>query len=61
MFDTALWPILGFIFLPITFLCYSAVQHWFDGVWSFWRILDIVIALSIDISPASGRRARREA
>lgn len=60
MFDTALWPILGFIFLPTTFLWYSAVQHWFDGVWSFWPILGIVIALSIDISPASGRRARRK-
>ena len=60
MFDTALWPILGFFFLPTTLLWYAAVQQWFDGVWSFWPILGIVIALSIDISPASGRRARRK-
>src|SRR5690606_39429831 len=26
-FDSALWPILGFIFLPTTLLCYTAVDR----------------------------------
>jgi hypothetical protein len=59
IFSTALWPILGFIFLPTTFLWYTAVQHWWGGVWSLWPIVGIVIALMIDLSPASHRRARR--
>ena len=59
IFDTALWPILGFIVLPTTLLWYTAVQHWWGGVWSFWPIAGIVIALMIDLSPASHRRRRR--
>ena len=58
MFDSLLWPILGFIFLPTTLFWYAAVQHWFGGVWSTWPIVGLVIALMIDVSPASGRRSR---
>ena len=60
MFDNLLWPIVGFIFLPTTLLWYSAVQHWFAGQWSFWPVVGIIIALAIDLSPASGRRARKD-
>ncbi|HEU4642535.1 MAG TPA: hypothetical protein VFS44_08780 [Gemmatimonadaceae bacterium] len=56
MFSSILWPILGFIFLPTTLLWYSAVQHWFGGQWTLWPIVGLVIALIIDVSPASGRR-----
>ena len=58
LFNTVLWPILGFIFLPTTFLWYTAVQHWWNGAWSLWPIVGIVIALMIDLSPARGRRRR---
>lgn len=61
VFDTVLWPILGFIFLPTTLLWYTAVHHWFGGEWTLWPVVGIVIALLIDLSPASGRRARRTA
>jgi hypothetical protein len=61
MFSSVLWPILGFIFLPTTLLWYSAVQHWFGGQWTLWPVVGLVVALMIDMSPASGRgrRARR--
>jgi hypothetical protein len=59
LFNTALWPILGFIFLPTTFLWYTAVVHWYNGVWSAVPIIGIVIALMIDLSPASHRGFRR--
>lgn len=61
MFGNLLWPILGFIFLPTTLLWYSAVQHWFGGQWTLWPVVGLVVALMIDLSPASGRgrRARR--
>jgi len=59
LFNTALWPILGFIFLPATFLWYSAVQHWWAGQWSLWPIVGLVVALMIDVSPAKRRRRAR--
>lgn len=59
VFNTILWPILGFIFLPTTMLWYSAVQHWFGGQWTVWPIVGLVAALIIDVSPAGGRRSPR--
>lgn len=56
MFDTLLWPILGFIFLPTSLLWYSAVMNWWGGEWGTVQIIGIVIAILIDLSPASGRR-----
>lgn len=61
IFPSILWPILGFIFLPTTLLWYTAVQHWFGGQWTLWPIVGMVIALMIDVSPASARRRRVEA
>jgi hypothetical protein len=58
LFPNVLWPILGFFFLPTTLLWYTAVMHWFGGQWTFWPIVGIVLALMIDVSPASGRRRR---
>ncbi len=58
LFATALWPILGFIFLPTTLLWYTMVQHWFGGQWTLWPVVGLVIALMIDVSPARGRRRR---
>ena len=60
MFDNLLWPIVGFIFLPTTLLWYSAVQHWFGGEWTLWPVVGVIIALMIDLSPASGRRKRAD-
>lgn len=59
IFSAALLPVLGFIFLPTTLLWYTAVQHWFGGQWTLWPVVGLVIALLIDVSPASGRRSRR--
>lgn len=59
VFSIALWPVLGFLFLPTTLLWYSAVYHWYHGQWSAIPIIGLVIALLIDLSPASGRRGRR--
>jgi hypothetical protein len=56
LFDTVLWPILGFVFLPTTLLWYSAVQRWFGGEWTLWPVVGLVLALMIDLSPASSKR-----
>lgn len=59
IFPSAVWPLLGFIFLPTTLLWYTAVQHWFGGHWTLGPATGLVLALMIDVSPAGGR-ARRQ-
>ena len=61
MFATLLWPVLGFVFLPTTFLWYSVVQRFFGGHWTLWPVVGIVLALLVDVSPASSRRGGRRA
>lgn len=56
LFTTALWPVLGFIFLPTTLLWYTVVLYWFGGAWSLWPVVGLVIALLIDVSPVRERR-----
>jgi len=58
LFTTVLWPILGFVFLPLTLLWYSVVQHWFGGEWGTIPMVGLIIAALIDISPAKARRPR---
>src|SRR3954467_5750137 len=56
LFTSSLWPIGGFVFLPTSLLWYTVVLHWFGGVWSPWAIVDLVISLLIDVSPAREHR-----
>jgi hypothetical protein len=59
LFNTLLWPILGFIFLPTTLLWYSAVHHWFGGAWTLWPVVGLVVALLIDLTPHHRLTRRR--
>ncbi len=58
LFRGLLIPVLGFIFLPTTFLWYTAVVHWWHGQWTLWPVVGVVVALCIDISPSRSRRSR---
>ena len=60
VFSTGLWPVLGFFFVPTTLLWYTAVQHWFNGQWTLWPIVGLIVALSIDVSPASHKRRQKQ-
>ena len=55
VFETKLWPILGFLFLPLTTLWYSAVQQWFGGDWNAATVIVLILAVIGDLD--SGRRA----
>src|SRR5688572_26947736 len=59
IFATALWPILGFFFLPATLLWYTAVHNWWDGHWGVFQIIGIVIALMIDLGPSRAKRKKK--
>ncbi len=56
IFDTLLWPILGFLFAPVTLLWYTAVHNWYGGTWGTWQIVGLVVAILLDLSPGSGKR-----
>jgi hypothetical protein len=32
------------------------VSHWYGGVWNGWRLIVLIIAILMDLSPARGRR-----
>ncbi len=57
VFETRLFPILGFIFLPLTLLWYSAVVNWFQGEWNWWQVVILVVAIVADLS--SGKNAAK--
>ena len=59
IFSTPLWPILGFIFLPLTLLWFTVVQHWFGGQWDIIPIVGLIVALLVDIAPTTRYRRRR--
>ena len=50
VFETQLWPVLGFIFMPYSMLWYSAVVNWYSAEWGMWQIGIMVIAVIADLS-----------
>ena len=59
VFGTLLWPLLGFIFAPLTLLWYSVVYHWFGGQWDVIPIVGLVVVILVDLSPTTRFRRRR--
>ena len=49
VFATKIWPVLGFLCVPYTLLAYSGVKNWFNGIWGFWAVILIIVAVIIDI------------
>ncbi len=54
VFETQVWPILGFLFMPYTMIWYSAVTNWFGGDWEILQIGILVIAIIADLSSNRG-------
>ena len=61
-FDTVLWPVLGFFFLPYTTLCYmfasNATNHQINGAWVFLVVLGAF--LDLVVTGSAKRRRRRK-
>lgn len=61
-YETILWPLLGFFFLPLTTLAYAfGKNHGPDGSISGWYLVLMVIAVLIDLGSAGhgGQSARK--
>jgi len=48
VFDSILWPLLGFLFAPFTLLWYSVVINYFGGQWDGISIIGMVVAIAVD-------------
>ncbi len=55
VFDSLLWPVVGFLFAPLSLLWYTFVIHTW-GDWGALQIVGFVVALLIDLSPARKKR-----
>lgn len=60
-FQTTLWPLLGFFFMPFTTLAYAIAMH-NGGLTNFWIVV-LIIAAIMDLGVNGGsereRRGRR--
>lgn len=54
VFETRLWPLLGFFFLPLTLLWYSVVMNWFAGEWTWWQLVILIAAVLGDLHSDRG-------
>lgn len=59
VFHGLLIPLLGFIFLPYTLLWYSVVLNVFSGVWGFWQVAFLIVALVLDLGSTGGSAKRK--
>ncbi len=59
LFDSLLWPVLGFLFAPTTLLWYSVVENVYGGAWGTLQIVVLVIALMLDLSPSASKRRKK--
>ena len=59
-FDSALWPILGFFFLPLTTLAYAWAWHHGGGQVQGIGVVIVVLAVLVDVGLfGAGERGRR--
>jgi hypothetical protein len=58
-FETFLWPLLGFFFLPTTTIAYAVAQNELDGAVKGWGLVLVILGIAIDLgligSGAKGR------
>lgn len=59
-FDTVLWPILGFVFMPFLTLAYAFAQTSGSGIQGIWLVIVVLAALA-DLGALGGGVRRRSA
>ncbi|HEY85296.1 MAG TPA: hypothetical protein G4N96_09325 [Chloroflexi bacterium] len=48
VFDTFFWPLLGFLFMPLTTIVYVLAYNPRHGL-SFWGLIAVILALIVDL------------
>ena len=56
IFNGLLWPVLGFLFAPTTFLWFSVVEKAYGGQWDTLQIVVMIVAVLIDLSSSKGKK-----
>lgn len=61
-YESSIWPLLGFFFMPLTTLAYAAAINWNDGSVSGVYFFMVLVAALIDLGTLGGGRfaKRRE-
>ena len=57
-YHTILWPLLGFLFMPLTTLAYAYAKNTAGSVEGFYLVL-VVVAVFIDLGIIGGARPRK--
>jgi hypothetical protein len=57
-YDTAIWPILGFFFMPVTTIAYAVARNEGGGIHDGWIAL-YVLAVLLDLGVIGGARRRQ--
>ncbi|MFO7301882.1 MAG: hypothetical protein DIU54_005620 [Acidobacteriota bacterium] len=57
-YETVIWPLLGFVFLPLTTLAYAWAINTNSSV-DGWYLAVVVLAVLVDIGVIGGGRASR--
>jgi len=53
---TALWPVIGFFFLPYTTLAYGLAHAYGSGVEGVW-LLGLILGVALDLGASGGSAA----
>jgi hypothetical protein len=56
-YETWIWPLLGFFFLPLTTLAYAAAMNWNEGSVSGGYFFMVLVAALVDLGAVGGGRA----
>jgi hypothetical protein len=57
-YQTVIWPLLGFFFLPLTTLAYAFAYNSTDGHVSGWYLVLVVVAVLVDLGLVGGHASR---
>lgn len=49
VFESKLWPVVGFVLMPVTLLWYAFVITSLSGQWGIWAWIGLIIAVGVDL------------
>lgn len=56
VFDTKVWPVIGFLFMPVSMLWFSFVEKFLSGHWGILAWVGMGIAILVDLGAIGSSR-----